>query len=140
MPTAAGRPAGPDRIDGQAPRAAATRPAGARGPAILRHRLHGGVRPGRPAHGPRGARPRRHCGQDDAGVALGARPGPGGPGNPSAFLGVTERPRTGSRRLPGAPVETVERAGHAPHLEEPEAVARLVLDSLGGNGGSGAAL
>jgi pimeloyl-ACP methyl ester carboxylesterase len=37
-----------------------------------------------------------------------------------------------ARRIAGARVETVERAGHAPHLEQPEAVARLVRDFLAG--------
>ena len=32
------------------------------------------------------------------------------------------------RRLPGARVETVSDAGHAPHLERPDVVARLVRD------------
>ncbi|HEV8308433.1 MAG TPA: alpha/beta hydrolase [Methylomirabilota bacterium] len=36
-----------------------------------------------------------------------------------------------ARRLPGARVEIVDQAGHAPHLEHPEAVARLVRDFLG---------
>ncbi len=36
-----------------------------------------------------------------------------------------------ARRLPVARVEMVERAGHAPHWEHPEAVARLVADFLG---------
>jgi pimeloyl-ACP methyl ester carboxylesterase len=36
-----------------------------------------------------------------------------------------------ARRIPGARVETVDRAGHAPHLEQPETVARLVRDFLG---------
>lgn len=36
-----------------------------------------------------------------------------------------------ARRIPGARVETVDHAGHAPHLEHPEAVARLVRDFLG---------
>jgi len=35
-----------------------------------------------------------------------------------------------ARRIAGARVETVEQAGHAPHLERPEAVARLVRDFL----------
>jgi pimeloyl-ACP methyl ester carboxylesterase len=34
------------------------------------------------------------------------------------------------RRLPGARVQTVDGAGHAPHLERPEAVARIVGDFL----------
>jgi len=34
------------------------------------------------------------------------------------------------RRLPGTRVETVDGAGHAPHLEQPAAVARLVRDFL----------
>jgi pimeloyl-ACP methyl ester carboxylesterase len=34
------------------------------------------------------------------------------------------------RRLAGARVQTVEDAGHAPHLEQPEAVARMVRDVL----------
>jgi pimeloyl-ACP methyl ester carboxylesterase len=33
-----------------------------------------------------------------------------------------------ARRLPGARVETVSDAGHAPHLEHPDTVARLVRD------------
>jgi pimeloyl-ACP methyl ester carboxylesterase len=33
-----------------------------------------------------------------------------------------------ARRLPGARVETVSDAGHAPHLERPDIVARLVRD------------
>ena len=33
-----------------------------------------------------------------------------------------------TRRLPGARVETVSDAGHAPHLERPDVVARLVRD------------
>jgi pimeloyl-ACP methyl ester carboxylesterase len=33
-----------------------------------------------------------------------------------------------TRRLPGARLETVDAAGHAPHLEHPEAVARLIGD------------
>ncbi len=33
-----------------------------------------------------------------------------------------------ARRLPGARVETVSDAGHAPHLERPDVVARLVRD------------
>jgi pimeloyl-ACP methyl ester carboxylesterase len=35
-----------------------------------------------------------------------------------------------ARRIAGARVETVDRAGHAPHLERPEPVARLVRDFL----------
>jgi pimeloyl-ACP methyl ester carboxylesterase len=35
-----------------------------------------------------------------------------------------------TRRLPGARVETVDRSGHAPHWEQPEAVARLVHEFL----------
>jgi len=35
-----------------------------------------------------------------------------------------------SRRLPGARVEVVEEAGHAPHLERPEAVLALVAPFL----------
>ncbi len=35
-----------------------------------------------------------------------------------------------ARRLPDARLETVARAGHAVHLEAPEAVARLVLDHV----------
>lgn len=35
-----------------------------------------------------------------------------------------------SRHLAGARLETVDRAGHAPHLEQPKAVARLVQDFL----------
>jgi pimeloyl-ACP methyl ester carboxylesterase len=37
-----------------------------------------------------------------------------------------------ARRIDGARVETVERAGHAPHLERPDAVARLVRDFVRG--------
>ena len=37
-----------------------------------------------------------------------------------------------ARRIAGARVETVEQAGHAPHLEQPETVARLVRDFLSG--------
>jgi pimeloyl-ACP methyl ester carboxylesterase len=36
-----------------------------------------------------------------------------------------------TRRLPGARVETVSDAGHAPHLERPDVVARLVRDFAG---------
>jgi pimeloyl-ACP methyl ester carboxylesterase len=35
-----------------------------------------------------------------------------------------------ARRIAGARVETVEQAGHAPHLEQPEAVARLIRHFL----------
>jgi pimeloyl-ACP methyl ester carboxylesterase len=35
------------------------------------------------------------------------------------------------RRIPGARVQTVDGAGHAPHLEHPEKVARMVVDFLG---------
>jgi pimeloyl-ACP methyl ester carboxylesterase len=35
-----------------------------------------------------------------------------------------------ARRLPGARVEMVAGAGHAPHLEQPQTVARLVTDFL----------
>ncbi len=35
-----------------------------------------------------------------------------------------------ARRITGARVETVDRAGHAPHLEQPEIVAGLVRDFL----------
>ena len=35
------------------------------------------------------------------------------------------------RRLPGARVETVSDAGHAPHLERPDTVARLVREFAG---------
>ncbi|MGH7334076.1 MAG: alpha/beta fold hydrolase, partial [Candidatus Rokuibacteriota bacterium] len=35
-----------------------------------------------------------------------------------------------ARRLTGARVETMDQAGHAPHLEQPETVARLVRDFL----------
>lgn len=35
-----------------------------------------------------------------------------------------------ARRIAGARVETVDQAGHAPHLEHPETVARLVRDFL----------
>ena len=33
-----------------------------------------------------------------------------------------------SRRLPGARVQMVDQAGHAPHLEQPETVARMVRE------------
>ena len=36
-----------------------------------------------------------------------------------------------SRRIPGARVQTVDAAGHAPQLEQPEKVARMVADFLG---------
>jgi pimeloyl-ACP methyl ester carboxylesterase len=36
-----------------------------------------------------------------------------------------------ARRLPGARVETVSDAGHAPHLERPDTVARLVREFAG---------
>ena len=36
-----------------------------------------------------------------------------------------------ARRIAGARVETVDQAGHAPHLEQPDAVTRLVRDFLG---------
>jgi pimeloyl-ACP methyl ester carboxylesterase len=36
-----------------------------------------------------------------------------------------------TRRLPGARVQTVGDAGHAPHLEQPESVARLVREFVG---------
>jgi pimeloyl-ACP methyl ester carboxylesterase len=35
------------------------------------------------------------------------------------------------RRIPGARAETVDQAGHAPHLEQPDAVVRLVRGFLG---------
>ena len=35
-----------------------------------------------------------------------------------------------ARRIAGARVEIVDQAGHAPHLEQPEAVARLIRDFL----------
>jgi pimeloyl-ACP methyl ester carboxylesterase len=41
-----------------------------------------------------------------------------------------------SRRIAGARVQTVEGAGHAPHLEQPEKVARMVADFLGPAGGA----
>jgi pimeloyl-ACP methyl ester carboxylesterase len=37
-----------------------------------------------------------------------------------------------ARRIAGARVEIVDQAGHAPHLEQPDAVARLVRDFLSG--------
>ena len=36
-----------------------------------------------------------------------------------------------ARRIPGARVQTVEGAGHAPHLEQPERVARIVREHSG---------
>lgn len=35
-----------------------------------------------------------------------------------------------AQRIPDARVQTVDHAGHAPHLEQPEAVARMVHDFL----------
>ena len=35
-----------------------------------------------------------------------------------------------ARRIEGARVETIEQAGHAPHLERPDAVARLIREFL----------
>ncbi len=40
------------------------------------------------------------------------------------------------RHIPGARIETVEKAGHAPHLEQPAAVAGLVCDFLRPSGPS----
>ena len=40
----------------------------------------------------------------------------------------TPKTSSGTSRAPG--VETVEKAGHAPHLEQPAAVAGLVRDFL----------
>jgi pimeloyl-ACP methyl ester carboxylesterase len=37
-----------------------------------------------------------------------------------------------ARRIPGARVQAVERAGHAPHLERPEPVARMLREFLTG--------
>jgi pimeloyl-ACP methyl ester carboxylesterase len=37
-----------------------------------------------------------------------------------------------AQRIVGARVETVEQAGHAPHLEQPDAVGRMVREFLGG--------
>jgi pimeloyl-ACP methyl ester carboxylesterase len=37
-----------------------------------------------------------------------------------------------ARAIPGARIETVAQAGHAPHLEQPESVARLIGDFLAG--------
>ena len=39
-----------------------------------------------------------------------------------------------SRRIAGARVQTVDGAGHAPHLEHPEKVARMIADFLDGPG------
>jgi pimeloyl-ACP methyl ester carboxylesterase len=36
------------------------------------------------------------------------------------------------RLLPGATLAVLERCGHLPPLEQPDALARLVLDFLGG--------
>jgi pimeloyl-ACP methyl ester carboxylesterase len=36
-----------------------------------------------------------------------------------------------ARRLPSARIEIVQDAGHAPHMEQPEATARLVQAFLG---------
>ncbi|MGH7277848.1 MAG: alpha/beta fold hydrolase [Candidatus Rokuibacteriota bacterium] len=35
-----------------------------------------------------------------------------------------------ARRIPGARLQTVDGAGHAPHVEQPETVARMVRDFL----------
>jgi 2-hydroxy-6-oxonona-2,4-dienedioate hydrolase len=35
-----------------------------------------------------------------------------------------------ARRIPGARLQSVDHAGHAPHLEQPETVARMVRDFL----------
>jgi pimeloyl-ACP methyl ester carboxylesterase len=40
-----------------------------------------------------------------------------------------------SRRIASARVQSVEAAGHAPHLEQPEKVARMVADFVGAAGG-----
>jgi pimeloyl-ACP methyl ester carboxylesterase len=37
-----------------------------------------------------------------------------------------------TRRLPGARLQTVDQAGHAPHLEQPETVARIVREFASG--------
>jgi pimeloyl-ACP methyl ester carboxylesterase len=37
-----------------------------------------------------------------------------------------------TRRLPGARMQTVDQAGHAPHLEQPETVARIVREFASG--------
>jgi pimeloyl-ACP methyl ester carboxylesterase len=36
------------------------------------------------------------------------------------------------RRLPGARLQMVDAAGHAPHLEQPETVARMVREFVAG--------
>ena len=41
-----------------------------------------------------------------------------------------------SRRIAGARVQSVEAAGHAPQLEQPEKVARMVADFVGAAGGA----
>ncbi|MBI2562976.1 MAG: hypothetical protein HYW08_11440 [candidate division NC10 bacterium] len=35
------------------------------------------------------------------------------------------------RRIPGARAQTVDRCGHAPHLERPDTVARIPREFLG---------
>jgi len=37
-----------------------------------------------------------------------------------------------AQRIAGARVELIDRAGHMPHLEQPDEVARLVRDFLDG--------
>ena len=37
-----------------------------------------------------------------------------------------------SRRLRAARVQTVDGAGHLPHLEQPEAVARMIREFVAG--------
>jgi len=41
-----------------------------------------------------------------------------------------------SRRIAGARVQSVDAAGHAPQLEQPEKVARMVVDFVGAAGGA----
>ena len=49
-------------------------------------------------------------------------------GDDAKFVGIAE---TLARRLPDAVIHTVEAAGHAPHLEDPAAVAQAVRHTIG---------
>jgi pimeloyl-ACP methyl ester carboxylesterase len=39
-----------------------------------------------------------------------------------------------TRRIPGARLQVIDGAGHLPHLEQPQAVARTVRDFLAARG------